>query len=121
MAAQMRADGRYSCADVADLPLLWSGDVVVVGAGSAGCAAAVAAARYGASVLLVERNGFLGGTGVAVLDSFYGFFAPGADDRRIVGGIGWELCSRLLGDGQAFIRPSSYGAGSAVTYEPEAL
>ncbi|NJP97451.1 FAD-dependent oxidoreductase [Nonomuraea sp. FMUSA5-5] len=99
---------------------LWQGDVVVVGGGSAGCAAAVAAARSGARTLLVEAAGFLGGTGAAVLDTFYGFYAPGRADR-VVGGIGWELCERLLGWEQAFERPNTYGAGTGVTYEPEAL
>ncbi|MFB4284214.1 FAD-dependent oxidoreductase [Nonomuraea sp. MTCD27] len=99
---------------------LWKGDVVVVGGGSAGCAAAVAAARSGARTLLVEAAGFLGGTGAAVLDTFYGFYAPGRADR-VVGGIGWELCERLLTWEQAFERPNTYGAGTGVTYEPEAL
>ena len=36
-------------------------DVVVVGGGPGGIPAAIAAARQGAKVLLVERNGFLGG------------------------------------------------------------
>ena len=111
---------RYAPADVAAVPELWSGDVLVVGGGSAGAAAATAAAREGARTLLVEAAGFLGGTGVAVLDTFYGFYAPGGD-ARVVGGIGWELCERLLGSGQAFERPNTYGAGTGVTYEPEAL
>lgn len=37
-------------------------DVLVAGGGAAGVAAAVAAARAGASVILLERHGFLGGT-----------------------------------------------------------
>jgi glycine/D-amino acid oxidase-like deaminating enzyme len=45
-----------------DVPLLREVDVLVAGGGSAGVAAAVSAARAGASVVLVERNGFLGGT-----------------------------------------------------------
>ncbi|SED63595.1 FAD-dependent oxidoreductase [Jiangella alba] len=102
-------------------PVLWDGDVVVVGGGSAGCAAAVAAARNGARTLLVEAAGFLGGTGAGVLDTFYGFYAPGGDGARVVGGIGWEVAAALLADGQAFERPNSYGAGTGVTYEPEAL
>ncbi len=36
-------------------------DVVVVGGGTGGAPAAVAAARNGANVILVEKNGFLGG------------------------------------------------------------
>ena len=102
---------RYAPADVAAVPELWSGDVLVVGGGSAGAAAATAAAREGARTLLVEAAGFLGGTGAAVLDTFYGFYAPGGD-ARVVGGIGWELCERLLGSGQAFERPNTYGAGT---------
>lgn len=96
---------------------------MVVGGGSAGCAAAVAAARTGARTLLIESAGFLGGTGAAVLDTFYGFYAPGADETagRVVGGIGWEVASSLLDTRQAFERPNTYGAGTGVTYEPEAL
>jgi hypothetical protein len=41
----------------------FSTDVCVVGAGSAGCAAAIMAAREGAKVVLVERQERLGGTG----------------------------------------------------------
>jgi hypothetical protein len=106
--------------DVPDLPVLWAGDVAVVGGGSAGSAAAVAAARAGASTLLIEGGSFFGGTAVAVLDTMYGFFAPGSDERA-VGGIGWEVASQLLDIGQAFLRPNTYGAGTGVTYEPEAL
>jgi FAD-dependent oxidoreductase family protein len=111
---------RYTPADVRHVEGLWAGDVLVVGGGSAGCAAAIAAARHGARTLLVEAGGFLGGTGAAVLDTFYGFYAPGGDER-VVEGIGWELCRRLLASGQAFERPNTYGAGTGVTYEPEAL
>ena len=105
---------------VSEVPRLWRGDVLVVGGGSAGCAAAVAAARQGASTLLVESGGFLGGTGARVLDTFYGFYAPGSNER-VVGGIGWEVCQRLTAAGMAFERPNTYGAGTGVTYEPEAL
>ncbi|MEJ3747553.1 FAD-dependent oxidoreductase [Actinomycetes bacterium KLBMP 9797] len=102
-------------------PVIWEGDVVVVGGGSAGAAAAVAAARAGARTLLVEAAGFLGGTGAAVLDTFYGFYPPGGGGARVVGGVGWEVADRLLAEGQAFERPNTYGAGTGVTYEPEAL
>jgi 2-polyprenyl-6-methoxyphenol hydroxylase-like FAD-dependent oxidoreductase len=112
---------RYTPSDLRDATRLWSGDVVVVGGGSAGCAAAVAAARTGAETLLVESGGFLGGTGARVLDSFYGFYAPGEGNVRVLGGIPWEVCEALTARGMAFERPSTYGAGTAVTYEPEAL
>ena len=46
-----------------DLPCWGDFDVVVVGGGTAGCPAAIAAARAGAKVLLVEYRNVLGGTG----------------------------------------------------------
>jgi len=45
------------------LPCWGKYDVVVVGGGTAGCPAAIAAARSGAKVLLVEYRSVLGGTG----------------------------------------------------------
>lgn len=96
-------------------------DVIAVGAGSAGSAAAISAARFGASVLLVDRLGFMGGTSTAVLDTFYAFYTPGERPRRVVGGLGWEVAQRLMSDGVAFERPNTYGAGTGITYDPEAL
>jgi glycine/D-amino acid oxidase-like deaminating enzyme len=96
-------------------------DVLVVGGGSAGCAAAVAAARTGAEVALVDRMGYLGGTGASVLDTFYGFFAPGQAERKVVGGIPDEVVARLTERKAAIKRPSTYGAGTGITYDPELL
>ncbi|MEF2244747.1 FAD-dependent oxidoreductase [Paenibacillus sp. IITD108] len=42
-------------------------DVLVVGGGTSGAVAAIAAARSGARTILVEQNGFLGGTATAAL------------------------------------------------------
>lgn len=49
------------------LPVAATYDVIVLGGGPAGCAAAIAAAREGRPTLLVERFGFLGGSGTAAL------------------------------------------------------
>lgn len=43
------------------VPVSWRSDVIVAGGGVAGVAAAIAAARQGAKVLLIERYGQLGG------------------------------------------------------------
>ena len=111
---------RLTVKEAASIPVLWEADVAVVGGGSAGCAAAVAAARHGASTILIESGGFFGGTAVAVLDTMYGFF-PAGSDQRIVGGVGGEVASAMLDSNQAMLRGNSYGAGTGVTYEPEAL
>jgi hypothetical protein len=50
----------------------------------------------------------------------YGFF-PAGSDQRIVGGVGWEVASAMLQSNQAMLRGNTYGAGTGVTYEPEAL
>jgi len=96
-------------------------DVLVVGAGSAGSTAAIAAARGGASTLLVERFGFLGGTSTAVLDTFYAFYTPGSVAQKVVSGIPDDVVGRLTARGMAFERPNTYGAGTGITYDPESL
>jgi hypothetical protein len=96
-------------------------DVVVAGSGSAGSTAAIAAARGGASVLLIEKLPFLGGTSTAVLDTFYGFYTPGSTARKIVGGIPDDVVAALRDIGPVVERPNSYGAGLGVTYHPDHL
>jgi hypothetical protein len=102
-------------------PRIATVDVCVIGAGSAGSAAAIAAARAGASVLLVDRLPFLGGTSTAVLDTFYGFYTPGSKARKVVGGIGDDVVGALRGLGPVIERPNTYGAGTGVTYLAEHL
>ena len=91
-------------------------DVVVVGSGSAGSTAAIAAARGGASTVLIEALPFLGGTSTAVLDTFYGFYTPGPSARKVVGGIADEVVDALRAMGPVLERPNTYGAGTGVTY-----
>jgi FAD dependent oxidoreductase len=106
---------------IADLPLLADVDVCVVGSGSAGSTAAIAAARAGASVVVVEQLPFLGGTSTAVLDTFYGFWTPGASPRKVVGGIADDVVAGLRALGPVLERPNTYGAGTGVTYLAEHL
>ncbi|MCI0545132.1 MAG: FAD-dependent oxidoreductase, partial [Actinobacteria bacterium] len=96
-------------------------DVVVVGSGSAGSPAAIAAARGGARTLLVEKLPFLGGNSTAVLDTFYGFYTPGERPRKVVGGTGDEVVAELRALGPVLERPNTYGAGTGITYLAEHL
>lgn len=104
-----------------DVPLVAQCDVLVVGGGSAGSAAAIAAAQKGASVVLVEKYGFLGGTGAMVLDTFYGFFTPGTVERKVIGGVPDLVIAGLDRHGALLKRPNTYGAGAGYTYDPEVL
>lgn len=72
-------------------------DVVVAGGGSAGLAAAVAAARAGASVILLERHGFLGGTMTAsTLGGICGLYSlVDGEPLQMVYGFAEEVRSRL--------------------------
>jgi hypothetical protein len=103
------------------IPLIAECDVLVVGGGSAGSSAAIAAARTGARTLVVERFGFLGGTGAAVLDTFYGYYTPGSVERKVVGGVPDEVAEGLEARGVLLKRPNTYGAGAGLTYDPEVL
>ncbi len=76
------------------IPVIAETDVLVIGGGSAGIAAAVAAARGGARTMLVERYGSLGGlasNGLIIL-------LLTLDDGRgkqVVAGLCQEMVDRL--------------------------
>lgn len=76
-------------------------DVVVVGGGVAGFAAAVASAKTGAKTALIEDSGALGGVLTVGLNPQIGIFY--AHKKQIIAGIGWELCKRLEKQGFAEI------------------
>lgn len=95
--------------------------MIVVGSGSAGATAAIAAARTGAKTVLIERFGFLGGTSTQVLDTFYGFYTPGEVACKVVGGVPDDVVVALKQRNAAFERPNTFGAGIGVTYDPFTL
>ena len=92
-------------------------DVLVCGGGTAGCVAAIAAARNGADVALIERDHFLGGMMTEGNAGLTKYIVHGADadeqakivaqlrtdpaEVQLVGGIPLEITHRLLENGAA--------------------
>ncbi|HOS63972.1 MAG TPA: FAD-dependent oxidoreductase [Candidatus Latescibacteria bacterium] len=84
------------------VPVMADADVVVVGGGTSGFIAAVAAARTGASVLLVEKAGYLGGCTTAPYNTGLSQFFD-SDGNQIIRGLPWEFMKRMEADGNAFL------------------
>jgi glycine/D-amino acid oxidase-like deaminating enzyme len=97
-------------------------DVVVLGGGPAGMAAAVAAARSGRSTLLVERYGFLGGMGTAAgVTNFCGLHANvHGDIRQVVHGVADDLLSRIARLGGLNAPHNLFGKTVAQAYDTAA-
>ncbi|RZL96075.1 MAG: FAD-dependent oxidoreductase [Variovorax sp.] len=99
-------------------------DVIVCGGGVAGAMAAVAAARAGASVVLVERYGFLGGNATAGAVAQFNSWQT-ANGRRVVAGLADEVVDRLgryggAGEHATFLMSTGHRM-DRVEYAPEVL
>ncbi len=95
-------------------------DVLVLGGGGAGLAAAVAAARAGAHTLLVERHGALGGMAVAALvHSICGLYRLRVEPGAVLAhrGLPGEFVARLIRAG-ATPGPMRYGRLDVLPHSP---
>lgn len=107
------------------VPVLYDVDVTVVGAGAAGMAAAHTAADEGAETVLVDAEGYFGGTSTGGgLATFCGFFSCGSDERepeKIVAGFADRVLDGLDGrdalEGPIPLREKT----RIYVYDPEAL
>jgi hypothetical protein len=93
----MRSATEYVLEPERHVPVRGEYEVVVLGGGPAGIAAAAAAAGHGRKTLLVERYGFLGGMGTAAgVTNFCGLYANvHGEIRQVVHGIADELLARI--------------------------
>lgn len=95
------------------IPILKQTDVLVAGGGTAGSVAAIAAAREGAKVLVVEEMGFLGGTNSG------GLVTPMMENKYeqtdLIKGINAEINDRLIGKG------AGLEVDNCFFYDPEQL
>ena len=74
-------------------------DIAVFGGGPAGLAAAITAARQGKKVVLLEKNGYLGGN-LAIGLPPLGFLDE--HGRQCIAGFGQDLIERLVEQGHAY-------------------
>jgi hypothetical protein len=97
-------------------------DVVVIGGGTSGVAAAISAARAGADTLLIERLGALGGQmNISGPPGFAYAWMFNPRYEQIIGGFMEETHARLLKDGHALphLKPD-FRAGYSFSYvDPE--
>ena len=84
-------------------------DVLVVGGGPAGCAAAVAAARLGAKVTLVERYNHLGGLSTGGLVIWIDRMSDW-EGKQIITGFASEILDRLPEGAVAGAPPEQWGS-----------
>jgi hypothetical protein len=99
-----------------DTPVFAETDVLVVGGGPAGTAAAVAAARQGADVMLVERYGHLGGLSTGGLVIWIDRMTDWSG-RPIITGFASELFDRLPKAAVAGPPRADWGSKDAATAE----
>src|SRR5262245_35906466 len=104
------------------VPVRGEYEVVVLGGGPAGIAAAAAAAGHGRKTLLVERYGFLGGMGTAAgVTNFCGLHANvHGDIRQVVQGVADDLLARTARLGGLHAPQLRVGKSSAQAYDTAA-
>ena len=76
-------------------------DVLVVGGGVAGFAAAISAARNGAKTMIVEKNGCLGGNASSGLVGPFMSAMDPKGKKQVIYGVMQELIDRMAGEGGA--------------------
>ena len=115
-----------------EIPIMNRTDVVVVGGGPAGMCAAIAAAREGVSVILVEQGGFCGGMATRGLVGPFMTCYDSKGENMIIRGLFEEIVNRMVERGWA-IHPAEVHAGTGFTswivvghehvtpFEPEGL
>ena len=79
-----------------ETPVIYDCDICVIGGSCTGLFAAVRAARLGASVALIEANGFFGGVATAAKVNIWHSRYDTAGEKEIIGGLTIELIDRLV-------------------------
>ncbi len=86
-----------------EIPVVWQGDVCVLGGGCTGVFAAIRAARMNAKVCIVERQNCFGGVATAGLVNVWHSMFDFDNKERIVSGLSQEVIERLVAERQCEI------------------
>jgi hypothetical protein len=107
---------------VKQIPVVAEPDVLVIGGGPAGIGAAVAAARNGAKVMLVERYGFVGGNlTVAMVNPMFTFHD--INGNQVIRGVAGELVDRLVKKtaSKGHVTDLTFDNASMSPFDPEGM
>ena len=96
-----------------EIPIRYKSELVVIGGGPSGVAAAVSASSLGVKTIIVERNGFLGGqaTGGLVI------YLPNVKDGKKV--LVKGFCKKVINDLEKL--ESCYYTGNNIVFDPESM
>ena len=101
-----------------DVPVVWEGDVCVLGGSATGVFAAVRAARMGAAVAVVERQNCFGGTATAGLVNIWHSLFDFDGREQVIAGLSDEVIRTLVREGQC---ETSRNRNTANRFNPIAL
>lgn len=108
--------------EIPELPVLSQVEILVVGGGSAGVAAATVAAEKGCSVMLIEKYGFCGGAAVAGMSgTMCGMFMATDDAEKAPEQVVFGFTERFRAALEAkngVTEPLKYGKTFTVTQDP---
>lgn len=106
-----KGDGNSIVECATRTPVLYEADVIVVGAGAAGIAAALAAARNGANTIIIEKSNCAGGLQTMACNPVFTRIHP-----EVQGGIVTEIIADLDAAGVMTPRPFPRPGGEVPTH-----
>ncbi len=87
-----------------NIPIAYETDVLVVGGGPAGIGAALAAAREGASTMIVEQFNCLGGVAGAGGHGHISIYCAWGTQTRTVGGVALDIARKICDGGFGWMK-----------------